>query len=59
MQPRRKRRVVDIESLQPFVVQSIIDAAAQVEPFVNPYPSQIIGELSPTDPASDLRNFTF
>ena len=31
-------------------MQSIVNTAAQVEPISNPYPSQVIDILSPTDP---------
>ena len=50
LQPRRKRRAGDVESVQPSVVQTIVDTASQVEPIANPFPSPIIGEVSPTDP---------
>ena len=39
-QPRRKRRAVDVETVQPSVVQTIVDIAAQVEPIPNPFPRQ-------------------
>ena len=48
--PRRKRRVGDIESIQPSVVQTIVDTASRVEPIENEFPSPIIGQVSPTDP---------
>ena len=48
--PRRKRRVGDIESIQPSVVQTIVDTATRVEPIANDFPSLIIGQVSPTDP---------
>ena len=48
--PRRKRRVGDIESIQPSVVQTIVDTASRVEPIENDFPSPIIGQVSPTDP---------
>ena len=48
--PRRKRRVGDIESIQPSVVQTIADTATRVEPIANDFPSPIIGQVSPTDP---------
>ena len=48
--PRRKRRVGDIESIQPSVVQTIVDTATRVEPIANDFPSPIIGQVSPTDP---------
>ena len=35
-QPRRKNRAGDIESVQPSVVQTIANTAAQVEPIHNP-----------------------
>ena len=39
------------ESVQPpSVVQTIANTAAQAEPIYNPYPSPIVGEVSPTDP---------
>ena len=50
LQPRMKRRAGDVESVQPSVIQTIVDAAAQVEPIPNPFPSPVIGEVSPTDP---------
>ena len=49
LQRRQKRRVGDIESLQPSLVQSIIDTAAQIETIPKPYPSPVIREASPTD----------
>ena len=48
--PRRKRRVGDIESIQPSVVQTIVDTASRVEPIETDFPSPIIGQVSPTDP---------
>ena len=48
--PRRKLRVGDIESIQPSVVQTIVDTATRVEPIANDFPSPIIGQVSPTDP---------
>ena len=51
--PRRKRRVGDIESIQPSVVQTIVDTATRVEPIANDFPSPIIGQMSPTDPVYD------
>ena len=36
--------------MQPSVVQTFVDTAAQVEPIPKPYPSPAIGEVSPTDP---------
>ena len=48
--PRRKRRVGDIESIQPSVVQTIVDTATRVEHIENDFPSPIIGQVSPTDP---------
>ena len=48
--PRRKRRVGDIESIQPSVIQTIVDTATQVEPIRNDFPSPTIGQVSPTDP---------
>ena len=47
--PRRKRRVGDIESIKPSVVQTIVDTATRVEPIANDFPSPIIGQVSPTD----------
>ena len=49
-QTPQKRRSGDVESSQPSVVQTIATTAAQVEPFNNPYPSPVIGAVSPTDP---------
>ena len=48
--PRRKRRVGNIESIQPSVVQTIVDAASRFEPIENDFPSPIIGQVSQTDP---------
>ena len=48
--PLKKRRVGDIESIQPSVVQTIVDTATRVEPIANDYSSPIIGQVSPTDP---------
>ena len=53
LQPRRKRRSVDVESVQPSVIQTTVDTAAQVEPIPNPFPSPVIGEVSPTDSRID------
>ena len=47
--PRRKRRVGDIESIKPSVVQTIVDTATRVGPTANNFPSPIIGQVSPTD----------
>ena len=49
-QPRRKRRAGDVESVQPSVIQTIVDTAAQVEPIPNSFPSPVKGEVFPTDP---------
>ena len=46
--PRRKRRVGDIESIQPSVVQTIVDTATRVEPIANDFPSPIIGQVRRT-----------
>ena len=46
--PRRKRRVADIESIQPSVVQTIVDTKTRVEPIENEFPSPIIAQVSPT-----------
>ena len=48
--PRRKRCVGDIESIQPSVIQTIVDTATRVEPIHNDFSSPIIGQVSPTDP---------
>ena len=48
--PRRKRRVGDIESIQPSVVQTIVDTATRIEPIANDFLSPIIGQVAPTDP---------
>ena len=48
--PRRKQRVGDIESIQPSVVQTIVETATRVEPLENDFPSPIIGQVSLTDP---------
>ena len=50
LQPRRKRRAGDVESVQPSIVQTIVDTASRMEPIDNPFPSPIIGQVSPTDP---------
>ena len=50
IQPRKKRRAVDVDSVQPSIVPTIVDAASRVEPIENEFPSPIIGQLSPTDP---------
>ena len=50
LQPRRKRRAGDVESVQPSVVQTIVNTASRVEPIANSFPSPIIEEVSPTDP---------
>ena len=47
--PPRKRHVGDFESIQPSVVQTIVDTASRVEPIENDFPSPIIGQVSPTD----------
>ena len=49
-QLRRKRRAGDVESVQPSVIQKIVDTAAQVEPNPNVFPSPVIGGVSPIDP---------
>ena len=48
--PQETTRVGDIESIQPSVVQTIVDTASRVEPIENDFPSPIIGQVSPTDP---------
>ena len=50
VQPRRKRRAGDVESVQPSIVQKIVDTASRVEPIENEFPSPIVGQVSPTDP---------
>ena len=50
MQPRRKKRVGDVVTVQPSVVQTIATTAAHVDPSFNPIPSPDIREVSPTDP---------
>ena len=49
-QPREKKKVGDIDSVQPSVVQSIVETAARVEPIFNLYTFFVIREVSPTDP---------
>ena len=48
--PRRKYPAGDVESVQPSVIQRILDTAAQVEPILNPFLSPVIGKVTPTDP---------
>ena len=50
VQPRKKRRAGDFESVQPSIVQTIVDTASRVEPIENEFPSPITGQVSPTDP---------
>ena len=50
LQSRKKRRAGDVESVQPSIVQTIVDTASQLESIDNPFPSPIIGQVSPTDP---------
>ena len=50
LQSRRKRRAGGVASVQPPVIQTIVDTATRVEPIPNPFPSPIIREVSPTDP---------
>ena len=50
MQPRRKRRAGDVESVQTSVLQTFANSAAQVEPIFSPYNSAVIREVSPTNP---------
>ena len=50
VQPRKKRRADDVESVQPSIVQTIVDTASRVEPIGNEFPSPMIGQVSPTDP---------
>ena len=50
MSSTNSRRVGDIESIQPSVIQTIVDTATRVEPIHNDFPSPIIGQVSPTDP---------
>ena len=40
----------DVESVQPSVIQTIVDTAAQVETIQNSSPSPVIGQVSPTVP---------
>ena len=48
--PLKKRRAGDVASVQPSVIQTAVDTATRVEPIPNPFPSPVIGEVSPTDP---------
>ena len=50
IQPRRKRCAGDVGSVQPSVIQTIVDIAAHVAPIPNTFPSPVIGKVSPTDP---------
>ena len=50
VQPRRKRRAGDVESVQPSIVQKVVDTASRVEPIENEFPSPITGQVSPKDP---------
>ena len=50
LQPRSKRWAGDVESVQPSIVQTIVDTASRMEPIDNPFPSPIIRQVSPTDP---------
>ena len=49
LQPRRKRRAGDVESVQQSIVQTIVDTASRVEPIHNPFTWPIIGQVFPTD----------
>ena len=40
LQPRRKQRAGDVASVQPSVVQTIVDTATRVEPSPNTFPRQ-------------------
>ena len=44
LQPRKKRRAGNVESVQPSMVQTIVDTASRMEPFDNPFPSPIMGQ---------------
>ena len=55
MQPRRKERVGDIESVQPAIVQPIVDNAAQVQPFSTHIPRQSSENCHQQILAFDLR----
>ena len=59
VQPRRKRRAGDVASVQPSVIQTIVDTATRVEPIPDPFPSLAIGEVSPTDPLIRLADQSF
>ena len=50
LQTRKKRSACDVASVQPSVVQTIVDTETRVKPVPKPFPSPIIGEVSPTDP---------
>ena len=50
VQPRKKRPAGDVESVQPSIVQTIVDTASRVELIENEFPSPITGQVSPTDP---------
>ena len=50
VQPQRKQRAGDVESVQPSIVQTILDTVSRVEPIENDFPSPVIGQVSPTDP---------
>ena len=50
VQPLKKRRAGDVASVQPSVIQTIVDTATRVEPIPNAFSSPVIRELSPTDP---------
>ena len=51
--PLRKRRVGDIESIQPSVVQTIVATATRVEPIANDFPSPIIDRYHQQTPVYD------
>ena len=50
VQPLKKRCAVEVASVRPSVIETIVDTATRVEPNPNPFPSPVIGEVSPTDP---------
>ena len=50
VEPQKKRRAGDVESVPPSIVQTIVDTASRVERIENESPSLIIGQVSPTDP---------
>ena len=55
VQTRRKRRAGDVESVQPSIVETIVDTASRVEPIEIEFTSPIIGQILASDQRITIR----